>query len=170
MSFSADVHLELYSFVDNSDFCDFQTVLMTFFVMILICFTVFFHVFFLFNDFFIILEYIDFFIIFRKILFLNAMYVNLLNIYSIKSYNFLCEYFSHVIQFISFLSFLQISFSFIFIVYIHSAHIILTSNSVKTVVQCCCNCFFLIIARSLALLTKMFRFFTVIAFLYLFEC
>ena len=42
MSFLTDTHLELYSSVDDSDFCDFQAVSLTFFTMILICFITFF--------------------------------------------------------------------------------------------------------------------------------
>ena len=43
MSFSANIHLELYSSADDSDLCDFQTVLKALFTMILICFTAFFQ-------------------------------------------------------------------------------------------------------------------------------
>ena len=41
---SAGAHLELYSSVNSSNFCDFQAVLMIFLVMALICFTVFFQI------------------------------------------------------------------------------------------------------------------------------
>ena len=140
--FSANIHLKLYSFIDDSDFCDFHAVLKTFFTMTLICFSLL-PDFSLFNDFvfwlliilsvlshccnkhfsfiivelfifaahtfwsqslfltyfieLIVLRYVDLFVIFRKIFFLNAMYVNFFDTYSIKNHNFLCKYFDCVI-------------------------------------------------------------------------
>ena len=133
----------------------------------------FFSDFLLFNDFFIeliVLEYVSFFIIFREILFLNIMYIDLLNIYLIKNCNFFHEYSDCVVWSASLLSSLWISFSSVFVIYIYSIHIILTSSSVKTVVWCCYDCFSFTVVRSLALSAKMFRFFTIITFLCFFKC
>ena len=119
---------------------------------------------------FVVFEYVNFFVILREIFFLSAMCINLFNIYLIKNCNLFHEYSDHIIQFTFFLSFLWISFSFIFITYVHSIYVVLTSSSTKTVVWHCCDCFSFIIAKFLALLAKMFRFFTIVAFLHLFEC
>ena len=45
MLFSINIHLELYSSVNDFNFCDFEAALKTFFIMISICFTAFFQAF-----------------------------------------------------------------------------------------------------------------------------